>query len=317
VDDDDLHFTVTRDNVLVVRNTSGSAMTAGQVVYVTGSTGNVPNVGLAKADSVTTLPAVGILMADAANNAFVMCMMTGIFTMDTSAFSTGDRLFVSATTAGALTNTRPISPLYAQRMGSVLVDGVGNGSLDVTTAPFIGGEESGTTAATYYMPSDHVMDWAAGDITLTHSAGVLAFAGGSYSFAGDVTISAAGILNANNISFNGGGAVETTFSITVPQATTTNDGDNILIRAGAAGPGAGGSAGVRRRQAGESPESRCPMNPTSQPACRGEGRRIVSVQRVGVDIQSIVRGRGVIRLIHVRRVVIMAGRGERPVQSAA
>ncbi len=138
-------ITIGRDNVIIVRNTSGVGMTKGQVVYITGATGNVPNVGLAKADSKTTLPAVGILMANLSNNSFGNAMILGNLTMfDTSAFSIGDRLFVSDTNAGALTNVRPIVPSYAQRIGSVLVSGVGNGAVEVTVAPFIGGEETGT-----------------------------------------------------------------------------------------------------------------------------------------------------------------------------
>lgn len=152
LDDDGIEMVLGRDNFLIVRNTSGSPMTKGQVVYVTGSTGNVPNVALAKADSLTTLPAVGVLHADLADNAYGHALKLALLVnFNTSAFSAGDRVYVSATVAGAMTATRPVSPLFAQRVGSVLVSGVGNGSLQVSIAPFIGGEESGTT-----------VDWLAG-----------------------------------------------------------------------------------------------------------------------------------------------------------
>lgn len=143
-----------RDNVFIAKNTSGSDITKGQVVRVTGSTGNVPNIGLAKGDSASTLPAIGIALDTIGNNNFGQVMKLGILaSFNTSAFSTGDQVWVSTTTAGALQNTRPASPNYVQRVGSVLVDGVGNGSLLITIAPFIGGQETGTNASAYTFAS--------------------------------------------------------------------------------------------------------------------------------------------------------------------
>jgi hypothetical protein len=136
-----------RDNVVIAKNTSGSIIAAGTPVYVTGATGNVPNIGLAKADVVATLPAIGVALDSIGINAFGQVMGAGIITsINTSAYAVGAPLYVSATTAGALTDTRPVSPNLAQRIGSVLVSGVGNGTIEVVTAPFVGGLESGTTA---------------------------------------------------------------------------------------------------------------------------------------------------------------------------
>lgn len=144
-DEDDIEIVIGRDNFIIARNTSGGTITKGTAVYVTGSTGNVPDIAKAKADSLTTLPAIGLTMMDINNNAFGYVLKLGILTSyDTSAYSSGDRLFVAAATAGALTTTRPTYPNFAQRMGSVLVSGVGNGSIAAATAPFIGGEETGT-----------------------------------------------------------------------------------------------------------------------------------------------------------------------------
>lgn len=134
-----------RDIVFVAKNTSGGTVSKGQVVYVSGSTGNVPTVALAKADSSTTLPAVGVALDAIADNAFGQVMAIGIVaSFDTSAFSVGARVWVSSTAAGALTTTRPDVPAFAQRVGSILVSGVGNGSLLVDVAPHIGGMETGT-----------------------------------------------------------------------------------------------------------------------------------------------------------------------------
>lgn len=139
-----------RDNVFIARNTSGSNIAAGKPVYITGSTGNVPNVALAKADSLTTLPAVGMTLDPINNNNFGQVMRLGVIgSIDTSAFSTETLLYVSSTSAGALTATRPVSPAYAQPIANVLVSGVGNGSLHVMAAPFVGGQDTGTDAAAW------------------------------------------------------------------------------------------------------------------------------------------------------------------------
>lgn len=148
------NITLGRDSVIIAKNTSGGPIAKGEAVYITGSTGNVPNIAKAKADVVTTLPAIGLALDDIADNNFGQVMKTGVlaaFNTSGPGWASGDVLYVSATTAGALTKTRPVSSNLAQRMGSVLVSGVGNGSILVVTAPFVGGLESGTTAASFYI----------------------------------------------------------------------------------------------------------------------------------------------------------------------
>lgn len=143
---------LSRDNVLVVRNTSGGAIAAGEVVYVTGSTGSTPNIAKARADSDSTMPAVGMAYEAIGNNGFGRVMYAGRIGFDTSAFLDGDVLYLSATTAGALTTTPPAHPNLRQRMGVVLNSGVGNGSMLVS--PFIvKGDHLGTNQN----------DWLVGD----------------------------------------------------------------------------------------------------------------------------------------------------------
>lgn len=123
---------ITRDNITVVRNTSGSSISKGKVVYVTGSTGTVPTVSLAKADSSTTVPAIGVMYDTTANNGYGRVVLLGnIENIDLSAFSNGDHLYVSAATAGGMTATKPAYPDIPQFVGTVLNNGVGNGVLSV------------------------------------------------------------------------------------------------------------------------------------------------------------------------------------------
>jgi hypothetical protein len=140
-----------RDNVFIAKNTSGGTISKGQAVYVTGSTGNVPNIAKAQANSGTTLPTVAVVVDDILNNAFGQIMTVGIISMfDTSAFSVGAPVWLSSTVAGGFTATRPSGTTnFAQRVGSVLVSGVGNGSLMVNVAPAILNMETGTNAATW------------------------------------------------------------------------------------------------------------------------------------------------------------------------
>lgn len=134
-----------RDQVIVVRNMSGITLSKGSPVYVTGSTGNVPNVAYADANDLNQMPAIGIVLDSISTNNFGQVMVGGIISnFNTSAFATGEQVYVSPITPGALTNVRPVSPYIAQRMGSILVSGISNGSLLVKIAPFLGGLESGT-----------------------------------------------------------------------------------------------------------------------------------------------------------------------------
>lgn len=150
---------VPRDNVFIAKNTYGTTILRGQAVYVTGATGNVPNIGLAIANSTNTLPQVGVAFDNIANNAFGQVMKLGVIeNIDTSAFSVGDQLWVSTNVTGNYTNVRPTYPYLVQRMGSVLVSGVGNGVLLVSVAPFLGGMESGTINTNYTFAGNVTVD---------------------------------------------------------------------------------------------------------------------------------------------------------------
>lgn len=140
-----------RDTVIIARNMSGSTLAKGTVAYVSGSTGNVPNIAKAQANSISTMPSVCMVVDDITNNSFGQVMVIGILSgFDTSAFTTGDRVYVSPTVAGGLTNVRPSGTTnFVQRVGSVLVSGVGNGSILVDIAPAVLNMETGTNAATW------------------------------------------------------------------------------------------------------------------------------------------------------------------------
>jgi hypothetical protein len=92
------------------RNETGGPLTKGQAVYISGVSGSVPLVSLARANSASTMPAHGLLAADVTNNADVQVVTFGNLTdYDTTTYSlsANDTVYVSSATAGALTNSAP------------------------------------------------------------------------------------------------------------------------------------------------------------------------------------------------------------------
>lgn len=117
-----------------VRNTSGSTLTKGTPVYISGyNVGqNLVEVSPADASSTATMPAIGLVAGDIANNATGTITAQGrIADIDTSAYTIGDRLYVSET-AGQLTTTRPTAAAQAQSVGEVVRVNVANGVLDIS-----------------------------------------------------------------------------------------------------------------------------------------------------------------------------------------
>lgn len=172
---------VLRDNITIVRNTTGAAMSKGQAVYVTGSTGTVPTVALSIANDSTKLPSIGVLYENINNNSFGRVMLFGnVENLNLSAFNSGDQLYISPTTPGALTNVKPVYPNYAQSIGTVLNNGNGNGVLEVR--PFavngiLNGDNAvlnSLTATTYYSGSTPLSS-----IFLSSATTVSAVRGGS------------------------------------------------------------------------------------------------------------------------------------------
>lgn len=112
----------TRETLIQVRNSSGSTITKGQAVYVSGThTGTqLPEVELAQADALATADVLGAATADISNNATGFVVTVGrLEDWDTSAFSAGDFLWLDASTAGDLTATRPSQPNFTVPMAVV------------------------------------------------------------------------------------------------------------------------------------------------------------------------------------------------------
>lgn len=127
-----IDYEIGRDLIHTVSNTTGATIPKGSWVYISGSTGTVPNVALAQANSLNTAPVAGIVVADIANNAFGQMMTEGdVQSINTSAFSAGDILYLSSTVAGGVTTTIPTGTDIYQRVGVVVRANAGNGIIAV------------------------------------------------------------------------------------------------------------------------------------------------------------------------------------------
>jgi hypothetical protein len=108
------------------------ALSKGDVVYISGVSGNTPTVAKAKADDASKMPAFGFAASDANDNAAVEVVTFGTLTgLDTSGVSVGQVLYVS-TTAGAYTTTAPSGESsQIQNIGKVQRSHATTGSIKV------------------------------------------------------------------------------------------------------------------------------------------------------------------------------------------
>ena len=107
--------------VINVRNSSGVSMPKGSVVYINGATGNKPTVALARANSdASSAQTLGLLQTTLANNAEGNVVIVGsVIDLNTSAFTEGQQLYLSPTTAGVYTTTKPYAPNHLVYVGVV------------------------------------------------------------------------------------------------------------------------------------------------------------------------------------------------------
>ena len=166
------------------KNTTGSAISAYAVVYISGISGNTPTIGLADANS-ANMPAFGLTVSAVNNNATVDVITFGnISGVDTSSFSLGDTLYVS-NTAGEFTSTPPAgSSSKLQNIGTVLkvhasgiikVGGAGRSAVTPNLDQgkiFIGNASNQSSVSAYSLP---ISDGTNGQVLATDGSGALSF----------------------------------------------------------------------------------------------------------------------------------------------
>lgn len=121
------------DSHILVRNTTGSQINKGQVVRVNGASSGNMTVALARGNNdANTTTTIGVAAENIANSGTGMVITTGLLGgLDTSTWTAGDMLFVSATTDGLLVNSAPAAPNHAVRMGYVVSSNPNSGIIYV------------------------------------------------------------------------------------------------------------------------------------------------------------------------------------------
>ena len=125
-----------------VRNQSGSTMRRGMIVYISGSTGNLPLVTLSQANmESTSARTYGVIRDDISNNGtgYVVTIgslqnldtrSTATYPFTTDTLADGDRLYLSPTTAGYVTKTKPSAPNHLVYIGTVVRTSPTNGYIE-------------------------------------------------------------------------------------------------------------------------------------------------------------------------------------------
>jgi len=114
------------------RNVTGSQINDASAVYVSGASGLNPTIALARANAGSTSEVIGIATHNIANNSVGKVTTFGLVNdINTSSFSEGDQLFLSATTAGVITNVVPDTPNLSIFIGYCLNSHITQGKIFV------------------------------------------------------------------------------------------------------------------------------------------------------------------------------------------
>lgn len=123
------------------RNSTGSTLYKGTIVYISGSTGNRPNFVKAQANSeATSAGTFGVVISDIANNSDGYVATIGTLSnLDTRTTATnpftsvtladGDTIYLDPNTAGYVTNVKPSAPNHLVYVGKVVRTSPTNGTI--------------------------------------------------------------------------------------------------------------------------------------------------------------------------------------------
>ena len=102
---------------ITARNNTGSQINKGLAVRISGAHGQNPTISLAQANAYATTDAIGLAAANIGNNSTGSVIIAGTLTgLNTNAYTDGAVLYLSPTTAGALTDTEPSRPNWQMQM---------------------------------------------------------------------------------------------------------------------------------------------------------------------------------------------------------
>jgi hypothetical protein len=102
-------------------NSTGSTITNGSIVYISGTSSGLPLISNAVASARTTAHSLGVVTHDIENGTQGWVTVRGLVRgLDLSAFSAGDTVYLSSSTPGSLTATKPSGANYPVEVGLIL-----------------------------------------------------------------------------------------------------------------------------------------------------------------------------------------------------
>lgn len=130
--DGDTTLQIGQEERVLVHNNTGATLTDGQIVYVVGSTGELPSVALASNTAeATSSVTFGMVTESIAHGADGFITTSGIVHgLNTLALTEGSALWLGST-PGSFTQTKPVAPENSVLIGYVIKKAGGNGSVFV------------------------------------------------------------------------------------------------------------------------------------------------------------------------------------------
>ncbi len=119
-DDENVTVNIGREGLVRVYNNTGAEIPNGKAVFITGADTGFPTAAMVSAATIDSQGVLGISTESIANGKHGYICTTGlVHDLDMSSYSVGDILYLSPTTAGELTDVRPIQPNYVVEMALV------------------------------------------------------------------------------------------------------------------------------------------------------------------------------------------------------
>ncbi|MBD3359388.1 MAG: hypothetical protein GF365_01625 [Candidatus Buchananbacteria bacterium] len=118
------------ESLIKVYNNSGGLIGNGKAVYITGVNGSAPTIDLAQADNLNTSKVLGLTTGDIPNGSYGYVTNFGlVHNLNTAIYSSGDKLYLSPSTAGEFTTTRPQQPNLEVAIGYITEALAGTGRI--------------------------------------------------------------------------------------------------------------------------------------------------------------------------------------------
>lgn len=116
-----------------VYNNTGATLTKGTIVYINGGQGNLPTITKANASAdATSAQTFGWVRNDITNNNNGYVIVAGkLNDLNTNGLGTGTQLYLSGTTSGTYTTTKPQAPIHLVYVGVVVRDHPTQGIIEV------------------------------------------------------------------------------------------------------------------------------------------------------------------------------------------